>query len=111
MKYDHALTRYRNRWSIETLFAEAKTRGLNLEDTRIKNAKKLALLLSIVAIAMAWSSVTASTLIGNRPRTKKAHGYAAKAWFRTGFDAIRNALRSNAKPIIAPWLRAGKKRA
>ncbi len=49
----HALTAYRKRWNIECLFGEAKTRGLNLEDTRITSPRKLALLMAIVAIAMA----------------------------------------------------------
>lgn len=99
-----ALARYRERWSIETLFGEAKTRGLNLEDTRIKNPKKLGLLLGIVALAMAWASITASKIIGNGKQPKKAHGYAAKSWFRTGFDALRNAFRSTPETILAPWL-------
>ena len=40
----HALTTYRTRWAIECMFAEAKTKGFNLEDTRLSIAKKLSLL-------------------------------------------------------------------
>ena len=40
----HALTTYRMRWAIECMFAEAKTKGFNLEDTRLSIAKKLSLL-------------------------------------------------------------------
>lgn len=31
----YALVAYRRRWSIECLFGDTKTRGLNLEDTRL----------------------------------------------------------------------------
>ncbi|MEO1609995.1 MAG: hypothetical protein AAFR90_11795 [Pseudomonadota bacterium] len=31
----NALNAYRKRWAIECLFGDAKTRGLNLEDTRL----------------------------------------------------------------------------
>jgi hypothetical protein len=99
----HALTAYRKRWSIECLFADAKTRGLNLEDTRITIARKLSLLLAIVAIALAWSSKTAAKIIGTRPMPRKTHGYLAKSWFRTGFDALRNRLRQDPDQALKPW--------
>ncbi|MTH94512.1 hypothetical protein E1297_00305 [Roseibium sp. RKSG952] len=35
----HALTTYRQRWDIECLFDDAKTKGFNLEDTRLSIAK------------------------------------------------------------------------
>ena len=44
---------YRRRWQIECLFADTKTRGLNLEDTRLRNPKKLFLLVAVVALAIA----------------------------------------------------------
>ena len=30
-----ALTTYKKRWAIENLFGDTKTRGLNIEDTRL----------------------------------------------------------------------------
>ena len=101
----HALTAYRKRWSIECLFGDAKTRGLNLEDTRITNPRKLAMLLAIVAISIAWSSITAAKIIGRGAMTRKSHGYFAKSWFRTGFDALRNRLRHDPDHAIKPWLK------
>ncbi len=99
----HALTAYRKRWGIECLFADAKTRGLNLEDTRITIARKLSMLLAIVAIALAWSSKTAAILTGTRSLPRKKHGYFAKSWFRTGFDTLRNRLRYNPDAALQPW--------
>ena len=36
-----ALRTYRKRWAIECLFGDAKTRGLNIEDTRLTDPRKL----------------------------------------------------------------------
>ncbi|MFV0386136.1 IS4 family transposase [Paracoccus sp. (in: a-proteobacteria)] len=100
----HALTLYRKRWSIECLFADAKTRGLNLEDTRITSPRKLALLMAIIAIAMAWSSKIGTAVIGRAKQPRKAHGYAAKSWFHIGFDALRNRLRHDPGNAMRPWM-------
>lgn len=43
------LAAYRRRWAIECLFADAKSRGLNVEDTRLTCPRKLALLTAITA--------------------------------------------------------------
>ena len=51
-----ALAAYRKRWAIECLFGDTKTRGLNLEDTRLVTPRKLAMLLGIVALAVAWAA-------------------------------------------------------
>ena len=48
----NALRLYRKRWGIECLFADAKTRGLNIEDTHMTDHSKLRTLLVLVAIAM-----------------------------------------------------------
>jgi len=53
----NALNIYRKRWAIECLFGDVKTRGLNLEDTRLLIAKKLSLLFALVALAIAWARV------------------------------------------------------
>ena len=108
---DHrrALDAYRKRWAIENMFADAKTRGLNIEDTRLTDPRKLALLMALVALAIAWAARTAKSNLGTRWPTRKAHGYLAKSWFRTGFDQIRNLLRSDPLKAIAPWSRIARK--
>ena len=57
-----ALGLYRRRWDIELVFADAKRRGLNLEDTRLTCPRKLDLLMALVAIALASASATATRL-------------------------------------------------
>jgi hypothetical protein len=100
----HALSTYKKRWAIESLFGDTKTRGINLEDTRLTIAKKLDLLLGIVALAVAWASKTASKLIGSGKMKRKKHGYFAKSFFRIGFDQIRKLLRSDPIQAVSPWL-------
>ncbi len=51
-----ALDASRKRWAIECLFGDAKTRGLNLEDTRLTDPRKLDLLMGLVALAIAWAA-------------------------------------------------------
>lgn len=100
----NALNAYRKRWAIECLFGDAKTRGLNLEDTRLSIAGKLSLLLALVALAIAWVSKTASAVIGRRKVKRKKHGYPAKSWFRIGFDQVRRLLQTDPINAIRPWL-------
>lgn len=96
---------YRKRWFIECLFADTKTRGLNLEDTRLKLARKLSLLIAITAIAIALTCHSAARLLGQKYPARKTHGYCAKSWFRTGFDEVRRRLRSSPEiPLIDPKL-------
>jgi hypothetical protein len=104
-----ALAAYRKRWAIECLFGDAKTRGLNLEDTRLTDPRKLDLLMAIVALAIAWAGRTAATLLSPHAPKRKSHGYLAKSWFRIGFDRIRNLLRSDPVAAIAAWLRLSPK--
>jgi len=104
-----ALDAYRKRWAIECLFGDAKTRGLNLEDTRLSDPHKLDLLMGLVALAIAWAARAARDLLGTKWPKRKAHGYLAKSWFRTGFDQIRRLLRSNPMEAIDPWRRITSK--
>ncbi len=90
-----ALDAYRKRWRIECLFGEAKTRGLNLEDTRITDPRKLATLMAVIALAMTWAYRCASLQMGRRVIPRKGHGRREKSWFRVGLDALRTSLLSD----------------
>ncbi len=103
-----ALAAYRKRWAIECMFGDAKTRGLNLEDTRLTDPRKLALLMALVALAIAWAGRAAATLLGQGSPKRKSHGYFAQSWFRIGFDQIRNLLNSEPSVAIDAWRRLGK---
>ena len=105
-----ALQAYRRRWAIEAMFGDAKTRGLNIEDTRLTCPRKLALLMAIVAIALAWAGRAAADLLGSREPEPKSHGYLARSWFRIGLDHIRNLLRSDPDRATYPWRSLAPKR-
>ena len=98
-----ALAAYRKRWAIECLFGDTKTRGLNLEDTRLVTPRKLALLLGLVALAVAWAARAAAILVGRNAPARKTHGYLAKSWFRIGFDQLRRLLRHDPAAAVEPW--------
>ena len=100
-----ALAAYRKRWAIECMFGDAKSRGLNLEDTRLTCPRKLDLLMALVTLALVWAGRTAADLIAGRDRTRKAHGHPAQSWFRIGLFRIRNLLRTDPPEAIAPWRR------
>jgi Transposase DDE domain len=98
-----ALEAYRKRWAIESFFADAKTRGLNLEDTRLTDPRKLALLTAILAIAIAWANAAAVRLLGRNAPPRKKHGYLAKSLFRIGLDHLRRQLRAASLEALDPW--------
>ena len=99
----HALTTYRKRWAIERLFAETKTKGFNLEDTRLTIARKLDLLIGIVALAIAWAAKTASAKLGARKRPRKSQGRYAKSISRIGLDEIQRLLRTEPEKAFLHW--------
>ena len=87
------------------MFGDAKSRGLNIEDTRLTHPRKLALLMALVALAIVWAGRTAATLIRHGSPKRKSHGYFAQSWFRIGFDRIRNLLSSDSIAAIDAWRR------
>ena len=98
-----ALNDYRKRWSIECLFGDAKTRGLNLEDTHLRAPEKLSCLLGVVTLAIAWSYRCATKTMGLKAIKRKRHGRREKSWFRTGLDALRNWLQTKPQNAISAW--------
>ena len=93
----------KKRWAIECLFGDAKTRGLNLEDTRLVIPAKLNTLLALVALAVAWAGKAASVVVGRGEISRKTHGYRAKSWFRTGFDQPRKWVLYEPPRAIQTW--------
>ncbi len=52
-----AVLDYGLRWSIETMFADYKTRGFGLEDTHLQRADRLSRLLLVLSIALYWATL------------------------------------------------------
>jgi hypothetical protein len=45
---------YSKRWGIETMFGAFKSKGFNLEDTKLKDLKKIKKLLALLSITFVW---------------------------------------------------------
>lgn len=104
-----ALAAYKKRWQIECLFGDTKTRGFNMEDTKLTQPAKLALLLAIIALAIAWAQACANAIKpdGYIPRAK--HGYRRKSWFRTGLDTLRHWIYTNPQTALKAWQTMGRR--
>ncbi|MGI9492471.1 MAG: IS4 family transposase, partial [Geminicoccaceae bacterium] len=76
----NALNAYRRRWQIECLFGDSKTRGFNMEDTRLTLPKKLDTLLVVVTLSMTWTYACATAVKGKAAIKTKTHGYRAQSW-------------------------------
>ena len=58
---DYVLRTYQKRWDIERLFRNMKTQGFNLENTHMKDLKRLSKLMVFIAIAILFSTITGLT--------------------------------------------------
>lgn len=105
-----ALTAYRQRWQIECLFGDSKTRGLNMEDTRLTQPVKLNTLLVIITLAMVWAYACATAIKGTKAIKTRAHGYRYKSWFRLGFDQLRKWILHQPETAAEIWKRLWPKR-
>src|SRR5215510_6435369 len=79
---------YRKRWGIETLFGALKSRGFNLEDTRLKDAERLSRLLALLALAFTWAFVVGLWQANVKELKLKKHGYPPKSIFRRGLNTL-----------------------
>ncbi len=99
-----ALNAYRKRWAIECLFADTKTRGLNIEDTHITDPLKISTLLTIITLAITWAYRCATQTMGRAAIRRKTHGRRQKSWFRTGLDTLRNWIINQPQKAEQAWL-------
>ncbi|MDX8443953.1 IS4 family transposase [Mesorhizobium australafricanum] len=98
-----AISAYKNRWAVECLFADAKTRGFNMEDTRMTAPDKIDTLTTVLAIAVTWTYRCATQTMGMKAIKRKVHGRREKSWFRTGLDALRAWITFAPQHAIRAW--------
>lgn len=84
------LLEYGERWRIETLFGNLKTRGFRLEDTHLTDGARVSRLLSLLTLAGCWALLAGEIENAETPIKIKKHGRAEKSIFRLGFDSLRN---------------------
>ena len=98
-----ALATYKKRWQIECLFGDTKTRGFNMEDTKLTQPAKLSLLLAVIALAIAWAQACAKAVTPGGYIPRANHGYRRKSWFRTGLDTLRHWIVADPNAAHRAW--------
>lgn len=89
-----ALIIYAQRWNIETLFAALKTRGFNLEETRMVHKERSERLFALLVIALVWA-VRVGEFVSSLTRIAlKKNGSPPRSVFRIGLDTLRQILLS-----------------
>ena len=98
----HALARYRQRWTIETMFGNLKTKGFALEATHLTDPDKLCTLLALLAFAVALTVKTGAAMARLHPIAVKKHGRRAWSLFALGLYTLRKIfVAANPAQIIA----------
>ena len=85
----HALARYRQRWTIETMFGNLKTKGFALETTHLTDPNKLCTLLALLAFAVALTVKTGVARARQQAIPIKRHGRRACSLFALGLHTLR----------------------
>ena len=101
----HALARYRQRWTIETMFGNLKTKGFALEATHLTDPDKLATLLALLAFAMALTVKTGVAMARRHPIPVKNHGRRARSLFALGLNTLRKIFVAATPAQIIAFLR------
>jgi len=85
---------YRQRWSIENLFGNMKTKGFNLEKTHMKDDTKLKKLIALITIALLWCNLIGLWIENSIKIRIKNHGRKEKSTFRKGLDHFTKIISS-----------------
>lgn len=95
--YDpEALTKYKDRWQIETMFRALKSSGFNFENTHLNDTDRISKLLSLMCIAFIWAYRVGIYRDKNLAPIKiKKHGRKAYSFFKYGLIFIAHALLCN----------------
>lgn len=81
---------YKDRWSIELMFKHCKTNGFNLEDTHLKDIKRIEKLFAVIASAFVLSIMAGKIVHAIKPTPyKKTVSAPLFSIFRRGFDYLR----------------------
>ena len=86
------LLAYKQRWKIETLFQNLKSRGFELEETHLTEAGKIDKLFGVLALAAAWAVKTGELESAENPIEIKNNDRPQKSLFRLGCEIIQEVL-------------------
>ena len=93
----HRAFDYGLRWGIEAMFADFKTRGFGLEDSRIRHPDRLARLLLVMALALHWAVSTGMWEAAHQPlpAEKKPRNNGRRSWPAAGPPSSRAACAAS----------------
>lgn len=86
---DVGLELYKARWCIETMFGVLKTRGFNLENTKVTISVRLENLMLLVGVAVLWALQVGLWVVQREGLETRADGTPIRGLFRCGFDYLR----------------------
>lgn len=87
-----ALDHYRQRWTIECLFAAFKARGFDFESTHLNRTERIEKMVALLALTFAWAFLVGVWRTQHKPLKMKNHGYKAYSFFRYGADYLQYIL-------------------
>src|SRR5262249_26973902 len=94
---------YKKRWGIETLFGALKSRGFNLEDTRLQDTERISRLLALLAIAFTWAFIVGEWQATVKELKLKKHGYPPKSVFRLGLNILCRLVTNFERFDLVVW--------
>jgi hypothetical protein len=97
---EEAQAMYKQRWTIENLFGNMKTKGFNLESTHMRDDEKLKKLIALLTIALLWCYLIGLWIESSIKIRIKNHGRKEKSTFRKGLDHFTKILNSFEKLIF-----------
>jgi hypothetical protein len=86
---EQALQLYKERWRIESLFGVLKSRGFQLELSRLTSPDKLANLVIFLGLAILWALRIGEWVTATHPTRIMPNGFPILSLFRRGLDALR----------------------
>lgn len=96
---------YKERWRIESLFGILKSRGFNLELSRLTSPDKLENLVVFLGLAILWALRAGEIVSTKQPTRIMPNGYPLLSLFRRGLDSLRALLIDSDSRFIS-WKQA-----
>lgn len=87
-----ALQAYKERWGIEVLFANLKSRGFDIEQTHLGHEERIEKLIALLTLALTWAHLVGEWRAKITPLKVKTHGRKEKSLFRYGLDYLQYVL-------------------
>lgn len=94
---------YSLRWGIETLFGALRSRGFNLEETRLQDPERISRLLALLALAFTWAFVVGEWQAVIKELKLKKHGYPPQSVFRLGLNILCRLVTNFERFDLVVW--------